>query len=322
MSASVGVSRYLVGPALTGVRLDQGVAGLTGVSRRRARALIAEGSVWLNGKACRVASKFLQLGDVVDVLPTPEGLLPPTPPPQPLPLLFEDGWLVAVDKPPGMLTQPAPERLPGELSAVEQVALQLSFREGHRIALKVVHRLDRIASGVLVLAKHHDAAAALSRAFAGRAVDKVYLAVVSGSPPGATTINAPILPDPLLPGRFRVGVGGRNGITRLRVVARAGTLSLVEVRPLTGRTHQLRVHLASIGCPIVGDALYGSIVEAPRPLLHAARLGLPHPRDGKHLELSAPLPLDLVAFCQRHGLPLGDQPATPAPPSGSGSSAR
>lgn len=321
MKARAGVSRYLVGPAVARSRLDQGVAELTGLSRRRARALVAEGFIWVNGKACRVASKLLQLGDVVDVLPTPEGLLPPTPPPQPLPLLFEDGWVVAVDKPPGMLTQPAPERLPGELSAVEHVGLQLAFREGHRIELKVVHRLDRIASGVLVFAKHHDAAAVLSRAFAGRAVDKVYLAVVSGSPPGETTISAPILADPLLPGRFRIGAGGKKAVTRIRLLAQAGGLSLVEVRPLTGRTHQLRVHLASVGCPIVGDTLYGSTVEAPRPLLHAARLRLPHPRDGKQLELSAPWPLDFVAFCRTHGLSPEAEAATEAPLSGSGSSA-
>lgn len=322
MTPDAGVSRYLVGPSLAGLRLDQATAACTGLSRRRVRALIAEGWVWVNGQACRVASRGVKLGDVVDVLPSSDRLAAPPPLPPPLPLLFEDGWLVAVDKPPGALTQPARERLPGELSAVEQVCLQLSFREGHRVELKVVHRLDRIASGVLVFAKHHDAAATLSRAFAGRLAEKRYLAVVTGAPPNETTINAPIVPDPLLSGRFRVGAGGRNAITCLRRLAQAGEVSLVELRPLTGRTHQLRVHLASIGCPIVGDTLYGSRAEAPRPLLHAAQLVLPHPKDGHQLELSAPLPPDLVAFCQRHGLPTEGPALTPAPPSGSGSSER
>jgi len=316
-----GVTRYLVDPGLSGLRLDQGLAQLTGLSRRRAKTLVAEGWVWVNGRACRVESRVLQVGDVVDVLPVPDPLRPPQPLPPPLPVLYEDGWLVAVNKPPGMLTQPAPERLPGELSTVEHLALQLSYREGHRVELKVVHRLDRIASGLVLFAKHHDAAAALSRLFAGRSVDKVYLAVVSGHPPAETTINAPIAPDPLLPGRFRVGAGGKKAATRLRLVAHGEGVFLVEVRPLTGRTHQLRVHLQSIGCPIVGDTLYGSQTEAPRPMLHAFGLSLPHPKGGQKLQLTAPVPLDFLAFCRSHGLalPEGEEAVTPAPLSSSGS---
>lgn len=316
-----GVTRYLVDPGLSGLRLDQGLAQLTGLSRRRVKTLIAEGWVWVNGRACRVESKVLQVSDVVDVLPIPDSLRFPSPAPPPLPVLYEDGWQVAVNKPPGMLTQPAPERLPGELSAVEHLALQLSYREGHRVELKVVHRLDRVASGLLLFAKHHDAAAALSRLFAGRSVDKVYLAVVSGHPPAETTITAPIAPDPLLPGRFRVAAGGKKAVTNLRLLATAGRVSLVEVRPLTGRTHQLRVHLQSIGCPIVGDNVYGSPVEAPRPMLHAFGLSLPHPKDGQKLQLTAPLPLDFRAFCRTHGLdlPEAQEVVTPAPLSSSGS---
>lgn len=316
-----GVTRYLVGPELSGQRLDQGLAQLAGVSRRRAKALIGEGWVWVNGRACRMESRALRVGDVVDVLPVPDALRSPAPPPSPLPVLYEDGWLVAVDKAPGMLTQPAPERLGQELSAVEHLCLQLSYRQGHRVELKVVHRLDRIASGLVLFAKHHDAAKALSRLFAGRSVDKVYLAVVSGHPPPETTINAPIAPDPLLSGRFRVGVGGKKAVTRLRLLASAGAVSLVEVRPLTGRTHQLRVHLASIGCPIAGDTLYGSTVEAPRPMLHAYGLSLPHPKDGRLLALQAPVPLDFVAFCTTHGLslPPAEEALTPLPLSSSGS---
>ncbi len=316
-----GVTRYLVGPELAGVRLDQGLAQLAGISRRRAKALIAEGWVWINGRACRMESKALQLGDVVDVLPMPHPLRSPSPLPAPLPLLYEDGWFVAVDKPPGMLTQPSPMRLAGELSAVEHLCLQLSYREGHRVELKVVHRLDRMASGLLLFAKHHDAAAALSQLFAGRSVDKVYLAVVGGHPPAETTINAPLAPDPLLPGRFRVGAEGKKAVTKLRLLASAGPLALVEVRPLSGRTHQLRVHLQAIGCPIVGDTLYGSTVEAPRPMLHAFQLSLPHPKDGRCLQLQAPLPLDFLAFCRTHRLAVEatENAVTPVPLSSSGS---
>jgi len=171
-----------------------------------------------------------------------------------------------------------------------------------KVGLYVVHRLDRVASGLLLFAKHHDAAAACSQAFASGEVEKVYLAVVAGNPNDQGTIAAPVAPDPLLPGRFLVAPGGKKAVTRFRVLARGERCCLLEVRPETGRSHQIRVHLASIGCPIVGDSLYGAHQPAPRPLLHAWRLALPHPKDRHRLLLEAPLPGDLLAFCRTHAL--------------------
>jgi len=305
--ASLGVLRYLAGPDVANQRLDRGLALLSGLSRRQVRQLVEQGAVWVDGRPCRVASRPLKVGNVLDLLPPAAPPKAPTPPPQPLPVLFEDGHLVVCDKPPGMLTQPGKERLPGELAALEHGILQLSFREGHRVELYVVHRLDRVASGVLVFAKHHDAAAACSQAFAQSQVEKVYLAVVTGNPKDEGTIAAPVAPDPLLAGRFRVAPGGKKAVTRYRVLARGERASLLEVRPITGRSHQIRVHLAWVGCPIVGDSLYGAHQPAPRPLLHAWRLALPHPKNQARLSLEAPLPSDLLVFCRTHALAIPNE---------------
>lgn len=303
MSANTGVTRYLVGPELAGKRLDRSLPLLLGLPRRRVRALLADGFVWLNGKACRVAARNLKVGDVIDLLPgaTPQKL--PSPIPPPLPIIYEDGWWVAIVKPAGMASQPPRERLPGELSAWEHLTLQLSYREGHRLQLHVIHRLDRVASGVMLFAKHHDAAAFASHTLAENVAEKVYLAVVTGNPKDQGTIAAPVAPDPLSPGRFQVSPRGKNAVTHFRTLAKSDRFGLLEVRPQSGRTHQIRVHLQSIGCPIVGDSLYGSRHPVPRPLLHAFRLSLPHPKEGK-IRLEAPPPEDFVSFCQTHGLAL------------------
>ena len=303
--------RYVVPPRLAGERLDQGAAALSELPRRRVRALAAEGRLWLNGRAVRVLSRTLHLGDVVDILAAGEALLVP-PAPAGLTILHEDGWLVAIDKPAGAASQPPRRRTEGELTAQERLVLQLSLREGHRVEALLFHRLDRLTTGVLVFARQHAAARALARTWAeGRAV-KRYLAVVRGDP-GAEELDlaGPIATDPVLAGRFRVARGGRPARSRVRRLTAAGGLALVEVHPLTGRTHQVRVHLADAGCPVAGDALYGGGSGVPRPFLHAWRLTLPHPDGGAPLRLEAPLPDDMVAFLAAHGLPwpVGASPA-------------
>ncbi|MCS7181540.1 MAG: RluA family pseudouridine synthase [Thermoanaerobaculum sp.] len=314
------LTRYLVTPPFANQRLDQGLAALTGLSRRKVKELLPQGLVWLNGKPCRVAARPLRLGDVLDLLWSGPGLQPPPALPPPLPIVFEDGWFVVIDKPGGMLSQPAPQQRVGELSALEHLCLQLSFREGHRMELLLVHRLDRVASGLLLFAKHHDAAGALSRQFASTEVEKRYVAVVTGTPPSHMRINAPIAPDPLVAGRFHIAKQGRKALTYVRLLAQGREAALVEVQPITGRTHQIRVHLASIGCPIAGDSLYGSPLPAPRPMLHAAGLTFSHPKSGQTLQLNAPLPPELVAFCSNHGVPFPvKERLIPAPLSSCGS---
>jgi 23S rRNA pseudouridine1911/1915/1917 synthase len=301
-----GMVRYVVFPERAGLRLDQGTAALTGLPRRRVRALADEGRLWLNGKAVRVVSRLLHTGDVVDVLGD-DALAAPGVLPAPMTVLHEDGWLVAIDKPAGLASQPPRKRAPGELTAQERLALQLSLRDGHRFAPLLIHRLDRLTTGVLVFARQHDAARALSRTWAQGNVDKRYLTVVCGDPGDRLRVlSGPIGPDPLSPGRFRVNREGRAATTEVRRLATAGPWALVEVRPLTGRTHQVRVHLAHAGFPVAGDALYGGGGSPPRPFLHAYTLTLPHPRDRRPLRLTAPVPADMAAFLASHDLTVPD----------------
>ena len=264
--------------------------------------MIESGAVWHNARPVRVLSRAVATADVIDVVPGDAALGEPAPLPPPLPILQEDGWLVAIDKPAGLASQVPRERRPGELTAPERLAVQLAARDGRRGEVLLIHRLDRLTSGVLLFARQHDAARALARAWAGDAVEKRYLAVVCGDPGGRPRdLDGAIAPDPLVPGRFRVAARGKAAHTALRRLARAGDFALVEAHPTTGRTHQVRVHLAAAGFPVAGDALYGGGREAPRPLLHAWVLALPHPKDGSPLRLAAPVPADLRAFLAARG---------------------
>ena len=295
--------RYVVSPQHDGERLDKAAAELTGVSRRRARVVIEEGRLWLNASSVRVLSRTVRAGDVIDVIPGDDRLAAPEPAPSPIEIVHEDGWLVAVNKPPGIASQPPRDRRHGELTAPEALAMQLALRDGHRVDVLLFHRLDRITSGLLVLARHHEAARALTRAWQAGAAEKVYLAVVRGDPgPAPLAMARAIGRDRLTPGRFRTDRSGKTARTEVVRVAASGGLALVTARPLTGRSHQVRVHLAELGFPVAGDRLYGGGGGAVRPFLHAWRLGLPHPRDGARLQLEAPLPADMQQFLAAHDL--------------------
>lgn len=199
-------------------------------------------------------------------------------------ILFEDGDLVVVMKPSGMPSVPA--RTAWDPPDVASVLL------GRCGTLEAVHRLDRDTSGLLVLARSRDARARLGRAFEAGLVDKRYLAVVHGEPPlDHGEIHQPLADDPAHPPRKRVDpILGRRATTRWRTLRRLGTggerMTLVELEPVTGRSHQLRVHLAWLGCPIVGDGLYASAVRpGDRLALHAAAIAFPHPRDDARVSL-------------------------------------
>jgi tRNA pseudouridine32 synthase/23S rRNA pseudouridine746 synthase len=212
-----------------------------------------------------------------------------SPPPR---IVFADEAIVVVDKPSGMPSVPA--RTPLDPPAV---AVRLAAMLG---PLEAVHRLDRDTSGLLVLARGRAPRAALGIAFEERRVAKHYLAVVAGRPPEpAGTVSLPLAADRDRPPRQRVDAAqGRAAITRWRLVAthepadRDGGTSLVAVEPLTGRSHQIRVHLAELGCPIVGDRLYAppAVAEAGPLALHAAGLAFDHPGTGARLVFEAPPP--------------------------------
>ncbi len=269
-------------------RLDKAIAAaIEGVSRRRARGLIADGAVFVDGKRCRVASRSLSKGTRVVVHDRAEA---PEAPPE-IPILYEDDEIVVVDKPAGVHvneTETSPRR------SLEWI---LSERN-----VLVVHRLDVDTTGALVFARTKSVAADLSRAFAEQRVAKVYFAVTEGAP-SVEVVDAAIGPDRRRPRARAVNPRGKPSRTELEVVARAGEFAAVVARPQTGRTHQIRVHLAHAGTPIAGDILYGghaaghvggAVVDFTRPLLHAARLTLPGP-DGPRT-FTAPLPADLAAL--------------------------
>lgn len=297
-----GHTRYLVTPELEGTRLDQALTVLSGLPRRQIRAHVGDGGLWLNHHPTRVLSRQMQIGDVLDLLETPAAAASATPPRQ-LGILLEDGHLLAIDKPAGVVTQPPRQRARGELTAHELAILQLAWRDGHRPQLLLFHRLDRMTSGVLLFARQHEAARSLTRAWTGGKVRKSYLAVVRGDPGGKPlAIEVPIAPDPLTPGRYRAHRKGKPARTEVRRLATSGSFAVCEVRPFTGRTHQVRVHLAHAGFPIAGDTMYGGHHDVPRPFLHARYLTLPHPSDRRAITIAAPIPADMAAFLAANGL--------------------
>lgn len=297
-NAAADATRLVVPPEHAGLRLDQLLAAATALSRRRARGLISAGEVVVDGRPVRVQSRPVELATVVDVrLPAAELGVPSVPELPPVEIAWEDADLLVAVKPPGVLSQPAERRRPGELAFDERVALALALREGARPFLRLLHRLDRVTSGLLLFARRPQALPPLTAALRGGRLDRWYLAVVEGEPTGpgsVVTVTAPLARDPSGAWRFVVAPAGRGrpAETRVEVIGRAAGRTLVCCRLVTGRTHQVRVHLAHLGTPVVADRLYGARDrDAPRALLHAWRLRLPHP----HPDLSGNEPLTVTA---------------------------
>jgi 23S rRNA pseudouridine1911/1915/1917 synthase len=293
-------TRLVVLPQHDGTRLDQFLAAATDLSRRAARRAISDGLVWRNSDPVRVQSKAVVAGDVVEVLLAATELGVAAKPDHPVPVIVhEDRWLVVADKPAGMLCQPS-ERSEDELALDQRLLVGLAARDGQRPFLRLVHRIDRLTSGAVLFARNPQALKPLTRAWADGSVDRRYLAVVTGHPAeDRWVIDKPIGRDPDHHWRFQVADGGKPARTELEVVTRhdEGT-ALVRCRLLTGRTHQVRVHLAAVGHPVVGDRLYGAPPTAGvnRPLLHAASLTFPHPRTGDELTVETEVPGDMVRF--------------------------
>jgi len=296
------VQRWIIGEEDAGERLDVAVAGLAGITRSQARRWIDERRVRLNAEGGR-ASQRVQIGDAVDA--TPPEPLPSTLVPEPIPLavLYEDRDLVVVDKPAGLVVHPAP----GHASGTLVHALLHHCRDlagvGGVSRPGIVHRLDRGTSGVMVVAKHDASHQALAEQFRDHSIEREYRALVRGVPSAdAGRVDRPIGRHRRERKRMSVQTqAGRPAQTAWRVLRRyaASGRSWLSVHPETGRTHQIRVHLASAGLPIVGDPIYGrgagAVGEPGRPALHAAVLGFAHPRSGARLRFEAPLPADLEA---------------------------
>jgi len=279
-----------------GVRLDKYVCDkLSELSRARIQRLIAEGHVTVNDQVVKAGLK-LNAGDRLKVVLPPAPPSPLTPEAIPLNIIYEDEDLLVVDKPAGLTVHPAPGHPAHTLvNAIlsrfpHLAALSDSLRPG------IVHRLDRDTSGVMVVAKNSLAQAELMEQFKAHSVAKAYLVLVKGKlTPENGVIEAPMGRDPRNRKRMAVVAGGREARTEYQVIKYIGDYTLLEVKPETGRTHQIRVHLSAIGFPVVGDKMYGvKSPFLPRQFIHASRLGFSLPSGGKYMEFKSELPSDLV----------------------------
>jgi len=272
------------------------------LSRAAAQRLIKAGAVTVNGRPSRPSYRVQAGDEVVVCLPAemPEQVLPEA---IPLDVVYEDDVLLVLNKPAGMVVHPAHGHTSGTLvNAVLAHCPEVADVGGPERA-GIVHRLDKDTSGLILVAKSEAARAALQRQFKRRQVAKTYLVLVEGQvQPREGLVEAPIGRDKRHRKRMAVVRSGREAHTLYRAVEYFADHTLLEVRPHTGRTHQVRVHLAWLGYPVVGDRVYGHRRQPllqGRHFLHAARLGFTHPVTGEKVEFEAPLPLELAAVLRR-----------------------
>ena len=300
MTSAADVRSLPVPDGLDGLRVDVAVARMFGLSRTAAADLADAGAVVLDGRAARKSDRVGGGVWLEVALPGPTG---PAAPPEVVPglrVVYEDDDLVVVDKPVGVAAHPSPgwtgPTVIGGLAAA-----------GHRIATSgaaerqgIVHRLDVGTTGLMVVAKSESAYSVLKQAFRDRTVEKTYTALVQGHPdPSSGTIDAPIDRHPTHDYKWAVVADGKPSITHYETVEAFRAASLLHVHLETGRTHQIRVHMAAIRHPCVGDLTYGADptlaqrLRLDRQWLHASRLVFAHPADGRTIDLQSSPPSDL-----------------------------
>lgn len=304
----------VAGPGDAGQRLDVFLArNFSRYSRVQLRKVIGAGGVRVNGQGTKVAYR-LSAGDRIAVHLPPMNAAGPHPEDIPLDVLYEDEHLIAVNKPPGMVVHPARGHWSGTLASALSFHFQELSKVGGETRPGIVHRLDRDTSGVMVVAKTDPMHYALAAQFEQRTTEKEYLAITAGVPDrDRDFIQQPIGMHPHQREKMAIRSGhstSRDAITFYEVLERFPGFAVVKVLPKTGRTHQIRVHLAHIGCPVLCDKLYGgraqitrgelvggktasSEVVLDRQALHARRIKLAHPATGAPIEFIAPVPADM-----------------------------
>jgi 23S rRNA pseudouridine1911/1915/1917 synthase len=298
-------------------RLDKALAEASGLSRARVQALIAEGAVTVGGMTATHPSARVEAGSEFAIAVPPAAEAQARPQDIPLTIVFEDEHLIIVDKPAGLVVHPAAGNPDGTLvnALLHHCAGGLSGIGG--VARPgIVHRIDKDTSGLMVVAKSDAAHEGLARQFADHSIERAYLAVVNGHPkPPSGTISGRIGRSDADRKKMAVlpkeSSRGKHAVTRYKVLRELDGCALVECRLETGRTHQVRVHLASIGHALLGDPVYGRANAALRPILqklyfrrqalHAAVLGFVHPVTGNRLSFSSELPSDMAELIDQSG---------------------
>ena len=309
------VHTLTVDAAKTGQRVDLFVGEALGLSRAKLKRLFEEGAVQVNGRPAK-KGLLVAAGQRISVTWEEETREAVPDADFPLVVLYEDEAVVAVDKPAGRPSHPL---RPGETGTVAN-ALVARYPECAQASEDpreggLCHRLDIETSGVLLAARTREAWNALRSAFSGRDVDKRYLALVTGPLAEEGEIDLPLRHHPRHPDRVEPAMPGDEGAREahsiFKVLGRSGQYSLVEVRILTGVLHQVRAHMAGVGAPLVGDTLYEGRAEPglSRFFLHAQSLGFTHPVTGRKVHVESPVPPELTAVLQQHGLSLPTRPS-------------
>ena len=288
-----------------GRRLDVLLSEATGLSRSRVAALMEEGRCVSAGKECRKAGTKLPEGqEIILTVPAPREAIPQAED-IPLEILYEDGDLAVVVKPRGMVVHPAAGHPDGTLVNALLFNLDSLGGIGGELRPGIVHRLDKETSGLMLVAKNDGTQEALSRMLKNREIEKHYRALAEGrfrEPEGE--IDAPIDRSKKDRKKMAVDPEGRQAVTRWKVLAEGNGCTLLDVHILTGRTHQIRVHLKSIGHPVCGDGLYGfeKGVKVPCLMLHAYSLRFVHPGTGEEMTFTAELPEDFRQGLKKNGI--------------------
>lgn len=289
MSEGAEDRSFVVGPGDAGERLDRLAAARLGISRSAAQRLISEQGIVVDGDPA-AASHKVRAGQRVDARMPDEGLVPEE---IPIHVVHEDDHLLVVDKPAGLVVHPGA----GNQSGTLVNALLAKGIHGGDDPLRpgIVHRLDRDTSGLMAVAKSEEAYEGMVAMLSARRVRRVYRALaVGGGLPATGTVDSPVGRDPDNPTLMAVGVG-KDAVTHFELLREAAGHSMLRVRLETGRTHQIRVHLAAIDHPVYADPLYGTRVPERRLWLHAESLGFAHPVSCEELTFLSPIPGDLRA---------------------------